>query len=240
MPNSEMRMSEIEIKVPQKRAIDYLHTLTKTAIASVPRWWAGTAAEIFSLVLASPIEKRRDEFLEDIAWVVRETAAKVGDLQPENLINNEAFISATLQAARIAMGTHQQEKRRYLRNALLNIAIGKGLDEVKQHIFLNAIEVCSPAHVKALDLIWRGAGQRILWDENSIPMARRTYATAVGTLVPELKGQLGVSGAVFAELRNRGFSNLSNPDLPFPQGTAVTGLGVEFLHFVLSPEDLPK
>jgi hypothetical protein len=70
--------------------------------------------------------------------------------------------------ARIVVATHQEEKRKYLRNALLNIAIGKGLDEIKQQIFLNAIEDFSPAHVKALDIIWRTG--KIPWDQYKVPM----------------------------------------------------------------------
>jgi hypothetical protein len=233
-------MTDLEDKMPQKQALDYLHTAVKTAIALVPQWWAAPAAEIFALVLASPIEKRRDEFLEDLAWVVKETAARVDDLQPEKLAQNEAFISATLQAARIAMGTHLKEKRQYLRNALLNIAVGKGLDEIKQQLFLNAIEAFSPAHVKALDLIWRGAGQKIAWDDNKIPMNQRNYGTAIGIVVRELAGQPYVAAAIFADLRNRGLSNLGGPEMSFPVGGIITNLGVEFLHFVLSPEDLPK
>ncbi len=76
----------------------------------------------------------------------------------ENPAENEAFISATIQAARIAIGTRQKKKRKCLRNALLNIAVGMSQDEVKQQIFLNAIKAFTPAHVKALNVIWRKMG----------------------------------------------------------------------------------
>ena len=82
------------------------------------------------------------------------------DCRVENLIQNEAFISASIQVARIVVGTHQEEKRKYLRNALLNIALNKGPDEIRQQVFMNAIEAFSPAHVKAVDLIWRGSLQQ--------------------------------------------------------------------------------
>ena len=143
-------------------------------------------------------------------------------------------------AAVSPMSTDQREKSEYLRNALLNIATGKSTDEVKQQIFLNAIEAFAPAHVKALDVMWRGAGWKIPWDQNSIGMRQRNYGAAIGVLAPELKGQADVIGAVIAELRNRGLSNLSGPDLSFPQGGQITGLGAAFMNFVLSPEDLAK
>lgn len=57
---------------------------------------------------------------------------------------------------------------------------------------------------------------------------------------PELKGQVSLIEAILAELRNRGFSNLSDVKLSFPQGGQITNLGIEFLNFILNPEDLPK
>ena len=69
------------------------------------------------------------------------------------------------------------------------------------------------------------------------PLGQRNYGAAVGILVPEVKGQLSLLGAIFADLRNRGFSNLGGPEQPFPQGGVITNLGIEFLNFVLSPED---
>jgi len=177
----------------------------------------------------------QDQFKE-LADDFEELQRKVEGFKFEHLIENEAFVSATIEATRIAIGTHHKEKRKYLRNALLNIAVGKGLDELRQQIFLNAVEAFSPSHVKSLDLIWRGAGQHIPWDENAITFMQRNYGTAMGLVSPELKGQPSLSNAVLAELRNRGFSSLGGPDLSFPQGGLITNLGVEFLNFVIGPE----
>jgi hypothetical protein len=230
-------MFDKNLEIPQKEPADYVHTVLKAAIASIPRWWAAPGAELFAMVFASPYEKRRDELLEDIAWVVRETAARVDDLQPEKLAQNEALISAVSYAARIAMSTHQREKREYLRNALLNIAVGNAYSEIKQQIFLNAIEAFAPAHVKALNLIWRSAAPS--WETLGIPPAQRTYGTAIGVVSPELRGQPALIDAVLAELRNRGLTTLSNAQTQFPSGGLVTNLTSEFLTFVLNPEDLP-
>jgi hypothetical protein len=198
-----------------------------------------SAAYIISLFF-NPFQERRDEWFKELADGLEELEAKVAGFNVEDLPRNEAFVSATIQATRIATGTHQKEKREYLRNALLNIATGKTPDEIKQQIFLNAIESFSTAHVKALNVIWRGPALKIGWDENSIPIPRRNYGAAIGIVAPEIKGESSLIGAILADLRNRGFSNLNGPDLSFPQGGIVTNLGVEFLNFVLSPDDLPK
>lgn len=233
-------MFEKKLEVPEKGPADYLVGALKVTAAALP-WWAAPSVELVAQLFGTPIERRRDEFLEDLAWVVRETAAKVDDLQSEKLSQNEAFVSAAQHAARIAMSTHQREKREYLRNALLNIATGKNTDELKQQIFLNAVEAFAPVHVKALDLIWGGSGRKIPWDQHpSIGFQNRNYGTALGIVVPEVKGQPSLLTAIFSDLRTRGLSTLGGPEQVFPQGGVITNLGIEFLNFILSPEDLGR
>lgn len=166
--------------------------------------------------------------------------AQVEGFTVEKLVQDEAFVSATIHATRIAIGTHQQAKHEYLRNALLNIALAKGPDEVLLEIFLNAIEAFTPAHVKALNVIWSGFGERNLWNEHGVPIQNRNYGTAIGIMVPELKGQSSLTQFMLADLRTRGFSSLSGTDAPFPQGGIITNMGITFLRFVLSPTALPK
>ena len=45
-------------------------------------------------------------------------------------------VSATIQAIRAAISTHQREKLGALRNAVLNVALSKTADEEKQIFFL--------------------------------------------------------------------------------------------------------
>ena len=92
-----------------------------------------------------------------------------------------------IQIARIVVSTHQREKLDYLRNALLNIALGKGVGEIKQQVFLNAVEAFTPAHVKILNLIWRSLNPG--WDQHSVPPPLRTYSRAIELIVPEVQGQ---------------------------------------------------
>lgn len=180
------------------------------------------------------INRRRDEWFKELASDLSQLEDRV-----EHIFNDEAFISASIQATHIAVATHQREKRQYLRNALLNIAEGKRPDETKQQIFLNAIEAFSPAHVRALNVIWRGPGL-FKWDDHGVPIARRNYGAAIEIFVSEVKGQPSLIAAVLTDLRNRGFSTLDRADYPFPAGSLMTNLGVEFLNFVLSPDELPQ
>ena len=221
-------------RIPQPDDTQTLRAAIEKGIEQVPVFGPITTF-ITSRFWAPSASARLEEWLKELA---DDFDRHCETCTIENLIKDDAFISASIQVARIVVATHQEEKRKYLRNALLNIAIGKGLDEIKQQIFLNTIEDFSPAHVKALDIIWRTG--KIPWDQYKVPMGQRNYGAAIEIVVPELKGQSNVTAAVLADLRIRGFSNLAGPELLFPKGGIITGFGVEFLNFVLSPEDLPK
>ena len=223
---------------PQPTEADAAQAIARAGIAAIPII-GGPINQLLSLVLAPAVARRRDEWFKELADALEDMEKRVAGLKLEDLVGNEAFVSATIQATVIAIRTHQREKRKYLRNALLNIAKGVTPDEIKQQFFLNAIEAFSVAHITALNVIWRGGGLKIAWDENSIPILQRTYGAAIGISAPEVKGQMALIGAILADLRNRGFSNLAGPDLAFPQGGTITNLGIEFLNFVLSPADLP-
>lgn len=224
---------------PQPEYGDTARAAVEKIIEQVPVFGPATTFMLSRFWVPSA-NRRLEEWLKDFADDFDRHKESCKGVSVENLEQNEAFVSATIQIARIAIGTHQQEKRKYLRNALLNIAIGKGPDEVRQQIFLNAIEAFSPAHVKTLNVIWRGPALNIPWDKSSITMARRNYCTAIEIMAPELNGQMNVIEAILTDLRNRGFSKLGGLELSFPQGGINTGLGVEFLKFVLNPDDLPS
>lgn len=129
-----------------------------------PRSWFqfsdGLPVQVIGQFLLPGLERRREQWFKELADDFDRLKQTVDGFSVENLAQNDAFVSATIQATRIAIGTHQEKKREYLRNALLNIAVGKTRDEVKQQIFLSAVEAFTPAHVQALDLIWRGAAAR--------------------------------------------------------------------------------
>jgi hypothetical protein len=203
---------EKDLEVPQREPVDYVHTAVKTAIASIPNWWAAPAAELFSLVFASPIEKRRDEVLEDVVWVIRETAARVDGLQPEKLAQNEAFISATMQAARIAMSTHKQEKREALRNALLNIALHHSSDEDQQQTFLRYIDELTIWGLRILALFQDPT--RVLATKgiqvNSYMGSVGGAAQILEGMYPELNGHREVYDQIITDLHARGLLNASS------------------------------
>jgi hypothetical protein len=229
-------------RYPEPTDADLIHGGARAALAAMPVI-GGTITEVLSMVLAPTVSRRRDEWLKELAEALDRLEREVEGFKVENLARSDTFVSAVIQATRAAAATHQHEKLEYLRNALLNIALGKTPEEIKQQVFLNAVEAFSPAHVKILHLVWRGHLQQdhhAWWDEGT-SNPDRNCKTVIDRVVPELKDQIGLLQSILADLRNRGFSDGILPEDSFPPFLPpVTNFGVEFLRFVLSAEDIPK
>ncbi len=169
--------------------------------------------------------------------------AKLQEEQPEfkleELLENEVFMSALVRATLIATGTNQDEKRRFLRNALINIATGSAPDQDIQQIYLSAVDVFTPSHVQILELMWNGfvrlKQQGYDTSATGVPQFR-TYRSLIETLLPKLKGEQELVQAVMGDLRNRGFTRQGSPD-DVIQHPSVTNFGGGFLQFVTRPEE---
>lgn len=141
-------------KIPTSNKGDVVHTLVKAGISAVPIA-GGPAAEFFNLVIAPPLFKRRDEWLNLLAIEINKLSERIDGFKPEKLKNNEHFISVLVEATRIAIKNHKEEKIDILKNAVLNSAKGIDIEEDFQLIFLNIIDDFSPSHLKAFQCFSR-------------------------------------------------------------------------------------
>lgn len=223
---------------PEAESGDIPEAIARAGLAAIPVL-GGPISEMISLVLAPSVERRRGEWLKDLADVVDELENRFSGFDPKCLGENEAFVSATIQATRIAASTHQQKKREMLRNALLNIAIGKGPNEELQQIFLNAIDAFTCSHVRVLDFLWlqhdilAGASSRT---SPSFTEPLSNYGHAINIALPELGKQPYLVQHIMSDLNLRSFSEVSSPRDAFPRNPAITNLGGEFLHFIKKPQ----
>jgi len=185
-------------------------------------------------IFGSPVERRREGVFQLVLAAVEEVRKRKPDFDPED----DAFVSAVLHVTRVYVGTHQQEKRECLRNALVSIGTGAQRDADKQQLFLNALDTMTVAHVHVLGVLWEGPqmlNKLGLWrpnDPGRLGVGIHNYGDAVAALCPGTKGQLALVQCVMMDLFSRGFSMIRWPEDPFPQGSAVTGLGGEFLTFI--------
>ena len=140
-------MADLERPEPEKR--DKVHTAVKAVMALIPSI-GGTAAELFSMVIAPPLEKRRNQWLDDIAERLKSLEEVVDGFRVEDLSQNETFITTMMHATQAAIRNHQQEKLEALRNAVLNAAMPKDTEDDRRLMFLNFIDELTPWHLRLL------------------------------------------------------------------------------------------
>ena len=140
-------MADLERPESEKR--DVAHTLIKAGISFIPGI-GGAATELFSMIIAPPLEKRRNQWLDDIAERLKSLEGVVDGFRVEDLSQNETFITVVMHATQVAIRNHQQEKLEALRNAVLNAARPDALEDDRQLMFLNFIDELTPWHLKVL------------------------------------------------------------------------------------------
>lgn len=139
-------MADLERPEPEKW--DKGHAAVKAGLAIIPDI-GGMAAELFSMVIAPPLEKRRNQWLDDIAERLK-SLEEVDGFRVEDLSQNETFITVVMHATQVAIRNHQQEKLEALRNAVLNAAMPEAPEDDRQLMFLNFIDELTPWHLRIL------------------------------------------------------------------------------------------
>ena len=136
--------------VPTATFADRLHALGRASLASIPV--VGSAAEVlFTEFITPSLEKRRFEWMNDIADRLQKLEER-GDLNLEDLQNNESFVTTLMQAGQAAIRDHQSEKLEALRNAVVNAALPHAPEESLQQHFINLIDTFTVWHLRLLDL----------------------------------------------------------------------------------------
>ncbi|MGY5147465.1 MAG: hypothetical protein ACW9W4_05665 [Candidatus Nitrosopumilus sp. bin_7KS] len=109
----------------------------------------GGATAVFGSIVNPTIQKRREEWCENLLLDYYElTQNKKIDL--ESLLKNEKIIDAIIQASLIAIKTRYEEKRKLLRNGILNVSQGTSLEEDMQTMFFQWIDELTLTHIHLL------------------------------------------------------------------------------------------
>lgn|ERR1035437_2559781 len=133
-------------KISHPTTGDVNHALVKIGLSIL----SAPAAELFSLIIASPMSKRRDAFLTDMYEELKKLKDKIPEFDFDSLKDNDLFQTIIINAAKAAISTHQQEKIEALKNAVLNTVTNININETTQLIFLNDIEKMTPLHIRIL------------------------------------------------------------------------------------------
>jgi hypothetical protein len=227
---------------PNETVGDAAHTLARAGLSMIPLI-GGPAVELLSTILTPPIERRRDEWIESIATGLQMLAEKVDGFNIDDLSQNEIFVTTVLHASQVALRSHQREKLRALRNAVLNTAIRNATDEDLQLIFLRYIDMFTPLHMRILHLfddiqaVARTSGIVILHLETD--NISSNYYDLLEYIFPELKDKKALCKHIGEDLYSNGLLTLNNIQAPLPERfvyySYTSLLGKQFLSFITSP-----
>jgi len=133
---------------PQAEKTDKAIAVVRAAVSSIP--YAGNAAiELMPLLFTAPLERRRQEWMNEVAGALRELEQDRG-ISLDELQSNEAFISVLVQASQAAVRNHQREKKEALRQAVRNSAASVKIEEDLQLLFVRFIDELTPSHLTLL------------------------------------------------------------------------------------------
>jgi hypothetical protein len=230
-------MSEDKLIPPAEDYTDHLHTLARAGISFVPMV-GGAAGELFNMIIAPPILKRRNEWMNEVAERLRSLADQKR-ISLEQLKDQPAFIDAVLQTTQAAIRCHEQTKREALRNAVLNAALPGSPDSSTQLMFISFVDRFTEWHIRVLDLF--ADPPRWAADHNtSFPQLLAGGLTDILLhAFRELRGRDDFYRQIWSDLNNSGL--LNTPSLGGTmtgQGLLakrVTNFGEQFIRFISEP-----
>jgi hypothetical protein len=197
----------------------------------------GALAVTFVTAVTWQLNKRREEWLKDLAEGVEELRQRLGDVDLDSLVSDPRFVDAVVSATRTVEHTSQAEKLTALRNAVLNSVGPDAPDADTQAMFMNLVDRFTPSHLRLLAL-WDNP--RAWFSSHNIREPSGSSRTAtVEAGLPELAGRQQFYVLVWSELQAAGLSNGAN------LGGLVTSaalmdkltsdLGSQFLKFISAP-----
>ena len=213
---------------------DLTHSLVKGGLGTIPII-GSLATEIFGLIVTPPLEKRRAEWMNEIAEKLKELENNQ-KIDFNELAENEQFIDIVLQATTFALKTSEKEKIGCFRNAILNTATGDSPNKTKCQIFLNQLDKFTVWHIIILDFI--DSPRNWFKKESKTPPSYMsgTIHSLIIEAFPDLKNQDELLDIIWDDLKLTGFHKSgSHKTMMTSDGVLsdrTTTLGKEFLSFI--------
>lgn len=213
---------------------DIAYGVAKAAFGSIPIVGAA-ASELLQLLVISPVEKRRNEWMIEVGEKLKQLEEK-GELDLDKLANNDVFIDVVLQTTQLALRTSEKEKIQYFKNIILNSAVEENPNITEVQIFLNFISTFTVWHMKILKLF---DNPEDWFKKNEKSMPSYFSADLSNVLVeayPELSGKRELYDLIWEDLSRAGLHNTSGLHTKMTGSglmvSRTTTFGKEFLEFI--------
>jgi hypothetical protein len=241
--NEKQRREESSPQVPGRDSGDIRHSLVKAGLGSIP-YVGAAASELFSMVVAPPLEKRRVDWLNSIAERLKRLENAVEGMSLDNLSDNQSFISTVMHASQVALRSHQEEKLEALRNAVLNSALPSSPNADLQLMFLNHVDTLTPSHLRILKFF---ENPREWGEKHGVAYPNWEMGGPANVLehaLPEFRGRREFYDQLVRDLYSRGLMTTDQLHATMTsQGmfaSRLTAAGSACLAFISVPKQLDK
>ncbi|MCX3264507.1 hypothetical protein [Pedobacter agri] len=193
------------------------------------------AAELFNTVVTPPLDRRRAEWMNDIAERLK-NLEESSALNLDDLANNEQFIDTIIQATNLAIRTSEEDKLNAFKNAVINTALHHSPDKTKSHIFLTQLNNFTTWHITILKYL--DDPKEWFTINNMVPqnLMMGSISSHLLKAFDQLQGNLDLLNIIWQDLNSAGFINTSNfSTMMSGDGTLsrrTTEMGREFLNFI--------
>ncbi len=185
---------------------DWLHAVVKGGLAGVPIV-GGVASEAFGLLLSPSLQRRRDEWFQQLADGLAEVRAKVDKFDLERLAEDEMFVTSVVNATQAADRTHSDEKILALRNAVLHATFDTNLDEHVKIVFLRLVDELTELHFRLLTYVADPQGWFERHGIEKISQYMGPRINALYAALPEFAGQPDLVRQLAHDLNVRGLAD---------------------------------
>lgn len=211
------------------------------AIVSLVPVAGGPLQVAFENLFTSPLERRKQAWLEQLAEVLTEVEQRIEDLTPEKLASNDVFVTVVMQASQVALRNHQKAKLDALRNAVLNAALPNAPQEDEQLTFLRLIDQLAPWHLRVLAVLDNAELWMLRHEIQNPGWSAGGASTVLEHCVPELRGQREVYDQIVRDLQGDGLLGQGQFLHTTMTGSGMmesrtTGRGKRFIQFISAPQ----
>lgn len=214
---------------PEATIRDYARTIGDATVQAIP-FVGGSVGVLLDTVLRPHYQKRLDAWLLDLGDVVRDLENRTEGFDVTALGQNELFVTAVIEASRIALGSHLETKVQLLKSALLNVAEGNLSDDFLALRYMRFIEELAPEHFRLLAYAVTPSS----WHPNGVQTDAATPRALIDVSTVGL--DYGIVDVLLADLTARGLVDVATISGVREGGSALvpfaTAVGAELVRFV--------
>jgi hypothetical protein len=144
-------MNNKSLEPPKATIGDVLHTGASTVAGLASLVGLVGAGKLFKFIVASPLEKRTQEWMQNVAEAV-DKLQTLGSIDVQSIQSNAEFVTFLTRTTLVAIQTHQAEKRDLLKQCLMNCVLSDIDFDIKQ-LYISLVDRLTITQVVILKVV---------------------------------------------------------------------------------------